>query len=178
MKYIVLALSILLFSNSSIAREYRTRGLVSRVKAAEIIFIAKVESIENNYFANGMPRQQFAIAHVEDVITGSLEEQNVKLITYSLTPEFNPKCCKPGDRYLVFGVRGYLRPIFNDDDDSLRYVAEETDEFVSSADGPFGVFEISDGEVLAWTSSGKPRKLDRVTDEIRHAQAKAAKSVR
>lgn len=178
MKYIALALSILLVSNSSIAREYRTRGLASRVKAAEIIFIARIESIENEYSANGMPRQQFAIAHVENVIVGSLEEQKVKLITYSLTPEFNPNCCKPGDRYLVFGVRGYLRPIFNDDDDSLRYVAEETDQFVSSADGPFGVFEISDGEVLAWTSSGKPRKLERVTDEILRAQTKATKSLR
>lgn len=173
----VLILVLLLVNGVAWAREYRSVGLKERVANSDVIAIIQIESEGNEYsFEPGM-RQLYSVGKVVRVLSGDVSQDRVNLITAGFTPEFNPQCCVVGKEYLVFAARGYSI-LDSSQLNDLVFVAREKVKFISSADGPYGVFEVSDGRVLGWARSGKPEKIERVIKEIHRARSTASSTAR
>lgn len=157
------------FSSLCLAREYRSVGIDKKISYASVIAVVTVVSTGNDYYSEPGMRQVYAVAEIEQVLKGSVRGGVIKLITEGLTPEFNPRCCAIGGRYLVFVRNGYL-VLESDDLGGDVFVAKGENDFVSSADGPFGVYKIVGGKVLGWSNSNKA-DLDLVLVEIRQKLA-------
>lgn len=163
-KHGVLILLLLLIPGLVAGREYRRHDLVDRVRDSNFIALVKVVSVNNEFsYEQGMS-QRYALVEVIKKIKGKVGGR-VKFITSGFTPEFNPRCCKEGAEYLIFGMFGY--PIFGEEDGMDKIFMREKKMYSSSADGPYGAFFVFNGDVEGWHDDGSPEKLEKAVEEIK-----------
>lgn len=163
MKFPLLIFCILLAPCVVKGREYRPNDLAARVRESNFIALARVITVDNEFsFEPGM-QQRYALVEVTRVIKGKVGKK-IKFITEGFTPEFNPRCCKLGAEYLIFGTFGY--PVFGEENGMDKIFMREKNTYASSADGPYGAFPISDGLVKNWNPGDSDKKLEDVVRQI------------
>lgn len=140
---LVLALS---FSTAT-GRPVRSMELDRKVAASDMIVIAQS-------MGKGVPRHVTKILtsyeelRVLKVLNGEGVPSQLRLVTGSLGGEWRPNCCQENARYVLFLNRGY--PAFKLQGGTLDTVMLGGDEYVSSSDGVFGIYEIRGQAVMAW----------------------------
>lgn len=154
MKALVL-LALLIFPGAAISREYSPLGLEDKVRESDFIVVAKAKSVDNKFsFEPGM-EQIYAVAEVMRTIKGKVGRR-IRFITHGFTPEFNPKCCKAGAEYLIFGKFGF--GVFGTEGGVDKIFIRETSGYASSADGPFGAFLVVRDQVTDRNLGGTKSK--------------------
>jgi hypothetical protein len=159
------------------AGHQRPRDLPEKVSESDFIVMAKAKAVDQRFsFEPGM-QQLYADMDVTRTIKGRVPRR-IKLITSGFTPAWNPWCCRAGAEYLIFGKFGF--PIFVVGEDMDVLEMRQPDEYVSSADGPFGVFLVVGERTLTdWNMGGhKKADVERVISRIKATEAEERNAVK
>lgn len=146
-------LSIILFfslaTSAATARLTSPMSLQEKINNSDLVLVGIAKAtIAPSQKLDGVER--YTVIEIQSVLYGGQMGFSTNFVTIGFSEELDPRCCKVGERYLLFVKRGFT--VFKIRDKELGFSQERTNDFISAVNGPYSTYHISKGTVVGWKS--------------------------